>query len=139
MGLSSEELDRLADEMYKQRRITSSVYCGNCGYNLRTLPYNYHCPECGNAYNARPLSMRGIFLPYQYEPPVGDGFYGLICGLGALLLAFRAITKTDPWLMGIAAVFVALTFVFAVKFTRGLLGYIKACSIARRIRLEEEE
>ena len=61
MVLSENELDRLADEMYLDRRIAHSVYCGECGYNLRTLPYAGRCPECGGEYNARPLIMKGIF------------------------------------------------------------------------------
>ena len=63
MPLSSNDLERLSDDIYKNRRITGLVYCGTCGYCLKTLPYVYQCPECGGSYNARPLSMQGIFMP----------------------------------------------------------------------------
>lgn len=76
------DLDRLSDDIFKDRRISGSVYCGKCGYNLRTLPYLYQCPECGNDYNARPLVMKGVFLPQQIPVPWIDmlavGFFGYI-------------------------------------------------------------
>ena len=62
-------LDRVADDIDKDRRISSTIYCGKCGYDLRTLPYLYQCPECGNDYNARPLVMKGVFMPVRTPVP----------------------------------------------------------------------
>lgn len=139
MGLSSEDLDRIADELYLQRRIPNSVYCGNCGYNLRTLPYMYTCPECGNQYNARPLKMRGIFLPYEVEPPLGDAVATVFCGLATALLFYYAVSRGDAGLLVISMVFVAILVMRSVKFTRRLTRFLKAASLLRRIEMEEEE
>ena len=86
MVLGSDELDRLADDIDKDRTITGSIYCGNCGYNLRTLPYAYTCPECGKGYNARPLKMEGVFLPQDTYFPASDTAATLLCA--AILFVF---------------------------------------------------
>lgn len=107
--------------MQSDRRIISDAYCGRCGYNLRTLPYIYSCPECGNPYNARPLTLRGIFVPFDdWFRPLGcfllvplliafaiplivgglaseDGFYllvGVFAGIGAVGYLLRGIDLT---------------------------------------------
>ena len=139
MGLSEEELDRLADEMYLQRRISSPTYCATFGYNLRTLPHVYTCPECGHAYNARPLKMRGIFLPYEYEPPMSDAAATILCAFGAFLLIARGVNPVDQGLLIIGSGFGVLAIVYAVKFVLGMLRYLRARSIARRIEMDEEE
>jgi len=139
MVISSDELERIADDMYLQRGIRESLYCGNCGYNLRTLPHIYRCPECGNEYNARPLKMRGIFLPYEVEPPIGDAAATVFCGLATALLFYYAVSRGDAGLLVISMVFVAMLVVFSVKFTRRLTRFMKAASLLRRIKMDEEE
>ncbi len=106
--LSREELDRLvAEDQYKDRRIVGSVYCGTCGYCLRTLPYVYNCPECGEGYNARPLVMRGIFLPHQAAIPYKEMALTAFCALFAVS-AIRVAVPVFHWavvtMVGVAAV-----------------------------------
>ena len=98
MVVSHDDLDRLADDIYKNRRISGWIYCGNCGYNLRTLPYVYTCPECGHEYNARPLTMRGIFLPHEASFPLRDLAALLACVLGTVVFAV-AHSAEKPRLM----------------------------------------
>jgi hypothetical protein len=138
MGLSQQELERISDDVYKNRRITASTFCGNCGYNLRTLPYVYTCPECGQSYNARPLVMKGIFVPYEVEIPWAD-FLG-----GGVFLSGAAWWGIQWYLTGNAAYWVVAVLFLGVS---GLFGYraqkvmgrlLKARWVARRIALEEE-
>ena len=140
MGLSSYELDRLADDMYKDRVIRGSVYCGDCGYNLRTLPYVHRCPECGNDYNARPLKLTGIFSPHDTFFPFGDTAAMLLCAVLAAWMIYKGVTPTElQWLIA-GGVFAALTLAFAAQ-AKGRLGrLIKSRTLTRRIaRAEEEE
>ena len=69
-GLSDEDRQRLSEDIFLDRRISGSVYCASCGYNLRDMPYVYNCPECGASYNARPLQIKGIFSPYDISFPL---------------------------------------------------------------------
>ncbi|MCH8967045.1 MAG: hypothetical protein IID43_05160 [Planctomycetes bacterium] len=139
MALDSDELDRLSDDIYRQRRLTASTYCGNCGYNLVSLPYVYTCPECGQEYNARPLRMSGIFLPYANEFPVGDVAGALLCCLFTLLLAYPALNPVNPDRLWIAGFFFVIAFLFGIKGYLRLSRFLKAQSIARHIAKEEGE
>ncbi len=139
MGLNTDDLERLADEMYMQRLITTSTYCEKCGYNLRTLPYMYICPECGQKYNARPLKMQGIFQPYKHEPPTGDAAMSLLSALAALLLIAQAVANADMSLLVVGLVFVVMLLLYLIRFVQRLLRYIHARSIARHIEREEAE
>jgi len=98
MSLTSDELQRLSEDIYTDRRITMSTYCGRCGHNLRTLPYVYSCPECGNSYNARPLKLEGIFTPEQVRFPFGNIFGTLITAAGAFLFVATAFGYQTPLL-----------------------------------------
>jgi len=95
--LSEEDRERLADDIYSDRRITGSIYCGRCGYDLHSLPYIYQCPECGQAYNARPLSMKGIFLPHHAEPPIREIAAIVVCGFGAVVMLGSGMNPPDIW------------------------------------------
>lgn len=139
MALSSEDLERIAHELYFQRRISGSIYCGNCGYNLHGLPYIYTCPECGTSYNARPLKLTGIFKPYETDPPTGDAAAAVVCALATLILVWYAIGKGDRVVFVMSLLFVALFVAFTVNFVRRLARFLKACSILRRIQRDEED
>ncbi len=139
MSLSKSELERLADDTYKNRIILSSTYCGRCGYNLRTLPYVYTCPECGGQYNARPLKMQGIFLPQAVQVPAGDIAAALFCVAGALLFGVNGIISANVLRVVIAGVFVLLFIPFMWRAYGGLQKLFKTRAIARQIALDEEE
>lgn len=137
MVIGSYDLERLADDVYKDRRITGSVYCSECGYNLHTLPYVYTCPECGNKYNARPLRMHGIFAPHEIIFPFRDIGAFLICALSAGLFGYGAFKTRDVVRMWMALILAAFTVLFAWHAFESIMRFSKATRIARRIALEE--
>jgi len=139
MGLSSSDLDRLADDIYKDRRLTASTYCGHCGYNLRTLPYVYTCPECGSPYNARPLKMTGIFLPQQRIFPFDDLASALVLTAAASFLIVRAVRDPAGGLVIPAGVMAALALAYLYRSTKCLARFFRLFGVARRIAREESD
>ncbi len=131
-------LDRVADDIDKDRTIQSDVYCGDCGYDLRTLPYVYQCPECGNEYNARALVMKGVFLPVRTPIPWVDmlavPFFGYV--------AYTFITESIPvraygsLTVGIAAAALGLIYL-SMTITKWKL-YIRNRMLIRRIEALRE-
>ena len=139
MALSNKELDQLADDQYTKRRITNSTYCSQCGYNLKTLPYKYQCPECGNEYNARPLIYSGIYFPHQNHLPIGD----FIACLFFTLILFVYAVKLPPTIsmihfMMISAITVAST-TFGVRSYSHFKQYLLTRSIAKHIADQERD
>ena len=139
MVLSSDELEKIQDDLQADRIIGSSIHCGRCGYNLRTLPYKHTCPECGNPYNARPLKMKGIFIPHSAYLPLSDI-------LSALFFCFIATVLISGGLengqFGTAASGVAslgLAVLLAVQAYRRLSRFLKSRAVSKRIALEEVE
>ena len=139
MALSTTELERIADDIYKGRILTLSTYCGECGYNLRTLPYVYTCPECGNAYNARPLMMKGIFIPYRDDPPVRDILSALAFAIATAVIVYGAFKPIDVIRLVIGLFFAAFMVVSAVQAVHKLKRYVLAIQILRRIKQEDGE
>ncbi len=139
MGLSSDDLDRLADDMYKDRRITGTVYCGTCGYNLHSLPYAYRCPECGNRYNARPLKMTGIFTPQETSFPTGDVAAMLFGAPFAVWLIYSGVKLAEKGRFFIGLAFGAGTLILAVRVYSAMASLLRARAVARRIAMEEYE
>ena len=139
MALSTYELEKLADEIYKNRIIRGSMHCGICGYNLRTLPHIHICPECGNHYNARPLKMEGIFVLNDTYFPLGEVVAGLLCALFAVALIASGFNPVDQVRLALGIACAAIMIAFAVTAYVRLVRFFKARAIARRIRHEEEE
>lgn len=139
MGMSQSDLDRLADDTYKGHILQSSTYCERCGYNLRTLPYVYTCPECGNEYNARPLKMKGIFQPHTTRVPVGDIAAVVFSVGGALLFGIGGIRSADPTRITIATMFLLMSLPFQWRAYRGLRRLAHSRAVARQIAMEEGE
>lgn len=139
MVVGSRDLDRIADDIDKERVITSSVYCGRCGYNLRTLPFLYQCPECGNEYNARPLKMIGIFNPYAATFPTRDVLITLACAFVAVLFGVSAALAGNAKGLAIAAVFAACAIINGRSTWREIRRCLLAISIIRRIQSGEDD
>lgn len=139
MVIGSGELDRMADDAYKDMRITSSIYCGTCGYNLRTLPYTGPCPECGSDYNARALSMKGIFTINDIELPVKEFFLALFCAGTTYILARPLFTTRDTVRAGMAILFAGFSVMYAIDMVGKWGRYYRAVSIMRKIEKEEGE
>ena len=139
MALSRRELDELADDTYHNRRITGSVYCGRCGYNLHTLPYIHRCPECGNAFNARPLQMKGIFFPQAVYPPVKETLATAFFGVIAFLLLTAALKPLDEARLFLGVIFAAITGAFAGRAVQQFQRFLKFRSLSKRIAEEEAD
>ncbi len=139
MGLSTDDMDRLADDMYKDRRITGTVYCGTCGYNLHSLPFSYRCPECGNRYNARPLKMTGIFTPQEMSFPMGDIAAMLFGAPFAVWLIYNGVKLQEKGRLFIGLVFGIGTLILAVRVYSAIAALLRTRAVARRIAMEEDE
>ena len=139
MALSRRELDELADDTYHNRRITGSVYCGRCGYNLHTLPHIHRCPECGNPYNARPLQMKGIFFPQAVYPPVKETLATAFFGVIAFLLLTAALKPLDETRLLFGVIFAAITGAFAGRAVQQFQRFLKFRSLSKRIAEEEAD
>ena len=138
MALDGKELESMADDILRDRRIRGSLYCGNCGYNLKTLPRKYVCPECGHPYSTR-APMRGIFFPHDSEPPLGSVAGILGCGTVAAILITDGVATGNQgeWILG--AIFAALTLGFVIRAWIRLKRFLKFREIARRIAVQEED
>ena len=139
MVVGSDELERMAAEAYLDRTITGTVYCGDCGYNLHTLPYLYVCPECGNKYDARPLSMKGIFAPHKVEIPFRDMIAALACGVSSFILVNGAFSPLDPFRLILGSVFAVFGLVFVWHAYVRFGQFVKGVVVMRRIEREQEE
>ena len=139
MSFTSHELDHMADDIYLNRRITGSIFCEECGYNLKTLPYVHRCPECGCDYNARPLTMKGIFLPRNFDFPASRMASALfLLALGGLL-AHGANAGRDTVMSVAAAAVVAVGLLRTYQTWQGVLRYWHAKELALRIAKQEAE
>ena len=139
MGNSNAEADRRAEETYRNRRITGRVYCGQCGYNLRTLPYVYQCPECGNEYNARPLIMHGLFKPHEMAFPFGAYLMALVLAVAAFVFGTFAFSPLKWVPFGFTLVLLALTVVYLAQALVLTRRFFHSVQIARRIEAEERD
>lgn len=120
------------------RSIHMDLFCAECGYNLRTLPYVGRCTECGSRYNARPLRMEGIFTSQLAEFPVANVFGALLTwGLVVVLVPF-SLQPEDEWRW----LFVVIFAVVASLYTRlswiGVGRFLRFRRLVRRIELGEE-
>ncbi len=139
MPLSQEDLEREADDMFKDRRIAHAVRCGRCGYNLKTLPYIGQCPECGNEYNARPMSMKGIFNACEGGFPFRSFFGAFVGAAGAVVMASWALDPLDLVGLLLTAIFLWMALMYFWSGCSGVMRMFRAISIRRRIRMEEQQ
>ena len=77
----------------EQGRLIEDVPCRRCGYNLRSLPADGKCPECGSAVA---ISIHGFYL--RFAPPA----WVRRVALGAKLLVGAAVTAILGWIIMIA-------------------------------------
>ena len=139
MVLGSEALERVGDEADADRRIMSSLYCGGCGYNLRSLPFVYVCPECGNRYNARPLKMEGIFLPHTGLFPTGVIVSFLFSTVVAVAMVTAAVKEQDPSWIAVGVPFAVLSILFARRAFTQLGRWLRVRAVGKRIEREIDE
>ena len=121
------------------RGISHVLYCGQCGYLLRGLPYKGVCPECGNEYDADPLRMQGIFLPTFPQFPLAYTLGLLVNGAVSIWLVAGAFNpfKSGPFYAGM--LFAALACVFGVQLARRLKEHFHYVDLVRRIHQQEKD
>lgn len=137
MALDQDQLERLADDAYMDRRIGGSVYCERCGYNLRTLPYLYQCPECGQEYNARPLTMKGVYLPFQATVPVLDTLSVVFWAVVGVVLLYTGSRPLNEWLLALGVGSGVLAIIYSHRVWTRFRLVFRAMAIERRIRADE--
>ena len=138
MVIGSNDLDRLADDIDKERIILTSVYCGGCGYNLRTLPSTYRCPECGAEYSTRARKMKGIFNPNESEFPLRDVLITIGSIAATFVLGVPAIRGRSIIGLAVAAFFVAVAIISGRAAFDGFLRYQRVSGLLARIQRDEE-
>lgn len=132
--------EQLALDIYRNRRITTSMYCGSCGYNLKTLPYVHACPECGAEYNARFPGAEGVFLLDDVQFPLGDVVANLALIAFTVFCVWAEFNAANhEWLL-LAVLFGSLSIVYCFIAARMLRRYVRYFFIARRVaRVERQE
>ena len=134
--MTPPEQDHGAEGSFGDTTIHGAVHCGRCGYSLRTLPYVYKCPECGQEYNARSLKMKGIFLADQADWPMGILFL-LACVVAAAVLFYGAFSPPDIWRLLGGVILAVFCVVDTPRQWKALRRYLAARAIIRRIDRDE--
>jgi hypothetical protein len=85
--------------------IPNSVYCGQCGYNLKTLPGIGRCPECGNPYKVVGIHRTGIhdnaYIEFPWKAFLVIAFELLLTGY----MCFQFITTQNNLALILAGIF----------------------------------
>ncbi|MBU0718286.1 MAG: transposase, partial [Planctomycetes bacterium] len=140
MPISRDFRERLEDDILYDRRITGSMYCANCGYNLKTLPRVYTCPECGSSYNARRQPMEGIFFPSDAEPPISAMAWALGCSVLAILLLVRSFNPFREDIFFVGLIFGVLAVCLIYRASGAVGRFLKFRALAKDIiRRQAEE
>lgn len=122
-----------------ERTLSYSVFCDGCGYNLRGLRYVGQCPECANAYNARPLKLEGIYHAFDLKFPMWDMIVTLACaGMGGVTIV-GSLNPMVSWGLVSGSAFVLLALAFAPTVYGDATRYLRFRGIIRRAALEEED
>jgi len=138
MPIDPQELDRMANLADAERTIQQSLYCGRCGYNLRFSLYVGRCNECGNPYNARPLSTKGIFLPHELHFPGWDLIATLACtGFGAAVI-WGGLSPVNDWLLIFGVGLLALGISYGRSAMGGMKRYLTFRRVRRRIESDDD-
>ncbi len=139
MTVNSSEPERLEEQVLSGDRILHALYCGECAYSLKRLPYIGRCPECGGRYNAHPLKMEGIFLPQNMELPIAE-----ICMLAVGLLISgsfigNSITASDSGQRFIGILVLILSVMFAYHGWTKFAKYLRFRHLIKQIEAAEDE
>lgn len=139
MPLSEQDRERLADDIIMDRRISQSTYCENCGYNLKTLPRSYHCPECGSEYRARMPRMKGIYLPHENSPPLGEAVAMVVFAVVSGVLLVGAWKSNSGGYRATAIVFTAITLAIGVAVIVRTTRFLRTARLARQIERQQDD
>lgn len=129
MGVGLDELERT---------LSYSVFCDRCGYNLRRLPYVGQCPECGNAYNARPLKLKGIYHAFDLKFPLSDIIVAIGCVSLGVVMIYRSLDSPVGWRIISGSTLVLVGSLFTSTAYADATRYLRFRRIVRRAELDEE-
>lgn len=135
MVVGSDELARLSEEMWADRRIRTDLCCAQCGYNLKTLTYVGRCPECGSCYSARPPFTKGIFTEDMLRFPLEEIFWMVVC-LGVTGFCFLG---GGPTRMVIGGVFGLLGGCYGCLVWKRMGRYLRLRQVHRRWQGDEDD
>ncbi len=139
MTVNSSESERIEEQVLSGDRIFHALYCGECGYSLKMLPYTGRCPECGGRYNARPLKMEGIFLPQNMELPIVD-ICMLVVGLSvSASFTFKSMQSPDSGQLFIGIVVLILSVMFAYRGWSKFAKFLRFKRLIKQIEAAEDE
>jgi hypothetical protein len=138
MSVHLDQIDKYMDEIAAEQAIGVSLYCGRCGYNLRTLPVVGRCPECGSIYNARPAKLDGIFREEDVEIPIMDALIFLALGPPGYWLLMRMAASYSPGKLFFGFLLGGFGTYFGIRALRKAMRFTRYHQIARRIRQEDE-
>ena len=139
MPLSDKERNRFEDDILFDRRITQSLYCGNCGYNLKTLPRSYVCPECGQQYNARRMPMKGIYFPHNVEPPFAQVAGTPVSATIAVALLIGAFNPLNRGRIIIGFIFAGIALCLAAQVYWRTQRLVKFRVLGRRLARQQDD
>ena len=138
MGLSTDDLDKLSRDVFSERRIGYSIYCSQCGYNLRSLPYIGRCTECGSEYNARPAVRKGVYISTEVRFPTVE----LVCVVfflgSGVLLAIGGHRQVVPAMLTFGFLFLVTGVISAYLFYHRLGQYLHFRWVARHIESDDD-
>ena len=139
MSLGPDEVNRIVDAVDADRTISKSVYCGECGYNLRYRKFIDRCPECGNRYNARPGVMKGILTSDDASFPGSHLALILACLIMGIWVLSHAFTPVNDWLIIIGGGLTLVALRSALSIYGDLKRYVRYARIRRRIERDQED
>lgn len=90
---------KVGQDIFQSIGIDRHEFCSKCCYNLMTRPLLGRCPECGQSYDARSGSRRGILVPEIIRWPVGDAISMLSSAGVSGFMFYQAHHKVEPWLI----------------------------------------
>lgn len=138
MGLSTDDIDTLSRDVFSECYISHSIYCGECGYNLRMLCYIGHCPECGNEYDARPGARKGVFVSTETRFPTTELIYTVFFLFWTAAFGITGFSPIVLWKVVYAFAFLVVGVISAYLFYRQLGRYVHFLWVARNIKHDDD-
>ncbi len=130
---------KVGQDIFHARGIDRSLFCSECCYNLKTRPIIGRCPECGQQYDARGGSRRGILEPEIIHWPVGDMLITLItAGISGAAISM-AVIKKAPWFLAWGIPFLLMTYFLARGTWRKLRYSWRSYRLQREAQLREDD
>lgn len=133
MVMGNDEVKRAVAESYRDQYIPAVTICARCLYNLRGLPYEGQCPECGYRYNAVPLFMEGIVVLSRTRPPIGVFVAAVAFGVCTLWSVVAVLNAFTPGLLLVTLMLGTGTVHFIQLTRRRLKNHLVYRRVAARL------